>query len=233
MPTAEVLAKAGYRVVVPDLRGHGKTPPAGETATMEAMAGDVAGLMESLGIPKAIIVGFSMGGYVALQIASRHREVVRALALIDTRADADSDAAREGRRKTAAAVREKGMAALVEGMMPKLVAPATRTTHPEVVALLERLILENSPDGAVQALAGMGKRPDMRGKLSNLNVVALIACGEEDAIAPPDDASRMAQAFRGSDFELVPKAGHAAPLENPAHFRRILLEWLTRVAPAR
>ncbi len=232
-PTAKALSAAGYRAIVPDLRGHGKSPLGDGASTMEAMADDVAFLLDKLTIRRCVLLGFSMGGYAALQVAHRHRERLSALGLIDTRADADTEEAKAGRRTTAAAVREKGMQVLVDGMMPKLVTAATRDKKPEVAKLLTTMMLENSVDGAVAALAGLGKRPDMRGKLAGMGLPVFVAVGEDDVITPPDAGSRMAHAFAMSSYELIPGAGHAAPLEQPEKFQRVLLEWLATIAPVK
>jgi len=231
-PTAKVLAEAGYRVILPDLRGHGKSPPGEGPATMEAMARDVAALLEKIGVKPGVVVGFSMGGYVALQMAIREREFVRSLALVDTRAEVDTPEGKAGRAKTIEAVKGQGMQALVDSMMPKLLHPDTPERKPAVVKLVQSMILENKPAGAIAAIEGMADRPDVRGKLASLHMPCVAIVGEEDQITPPDSVSRMGQAFRGSDFEMIPKAGHMAPLENPEKFHRVLLEWLHRVAPA-
>ncbi|MEA3190308.1 MAG: hypothetical protein QOD77_890 [Thermoplasmata archaeon] len=226
--TVPVLASAGYRVVVPDLRGHGRSPVAAP-ASMEAMARDVAQLLEDKGLRRCIVVGFSMGGYVALQLALRHRELLSGLVLVDTRAEADSDEAKAGRRKLIADLQARGMAAAVDAMMPKLVSDKTRQAYLAVPDLLETLMREQPPAGAVLAVQGMMDRPDMRGKLSGLNIPCLVVAGELDQITPMDGAMRMAQAFRGSEFFMVPDAGHASPVEQPEPFHRTLLDWLARV----
>jgi pimeloyl-ACP methyl ester carboxylesterase len=228
LPTAKVLSAKGYRVILPDLRGHGKSPPGQGVATMQDMARDVAELLERIGAKPGVVVGFSMGGYVALQMGLREREHVRALALVDTRAEADTPEAKAGRAATIQAVREKGMQALVDGMVPKILHPES---PPSVKALVQLMMMDNKPEGAIAALEGMRDRPDMRGKLAQMQLPCLVAVGEDDQITPPDSGSRMAQAFRGSDFELIPKAGHMAPLENSEKFHKVLLEWLGRVAP--
>jgi pimeloyl-ACP methyl ester carboxylesterase len=230
--TAERLAKEGYRAVVPDLRGHGRSPLGQGPSTMEAMARDVAALLDTLRIGKAAIVGFSMGGYVALQVVAREMEHVRCAAFVDTRAEADNAAAREGRAATALKVREKGMQALVDGMMPNLVSDGTRTRRPEVVALLERMMRENPPAGAIAALEGLALRPDMKGRLRFFQLPALVVVGEEDRITPMEAASALAQAMSHSEYHVVPGAGHCTPLEQPEAFQRILLDWLRKFASA-
>lgn len=226
--TVPALVAHGYRAVVPDLRGHGRSPVAAP-GSMEAMARDVAELLESKGMRRAVAVGFSMGGYVALQLALRHRELLSGLVLVDTRPDADTEEAKANRRKMVADLQARGMDAAVEAMLPKMVSETTRRAYLAVPDFLATLMREQPPAGAVQAVQGMMERPDMRGRLAGLNIPCLVMAGEFDAITPMDGAMRMAQAFRGSEFVMVPDAGHAAPVERPEPFNRALLDWLSRL----
>jgi pimeloyl-ACP methyl ester carboxylesterase len=227
--TAQALAGAGYRVVVPDLRGHGKSPVA-PTARMEEMARDVAALLSALGIGKAVVLGFSMGGYVALQMMARESDKVRLAVLVDTRAEADTAQGKAGRAALAAKVKEAGMQAVVDAMMPNLLHEQTRARKPEVAKLLERIMLEQPPAGAIAAIQGMAERPDMKGKLRFCQLPALVMVGEADSITPMEAASSLAQAISYSQYEVVPGAGHAMPLEQPEAFHRVLLGWLKKVA---
>lgn len=228
--TAQALAGAGYRVVVPDLRGHGKSPVA-PSARMEEMARDVAALLDTLGIPRAAVVGFSMGGYVTLQMMAREPEKVRVAVLVDTRAEADTPQAKQNRATLAAKVQETGMQAVVDAMLPNLLHDGTRARRPEVAKLLERMMLETPPAGAVAAIQGMAERPDMKGKLRFYQLPALVMVGEADKITPMEAASSLAQAISYSEYHVVPGAGHAMPLEQPEAFHRLLLDWLKRIAP--
>lgn len=226
--TGKALSDAGYKVIVPDLRGHGKSPVA-PSARMEEMARDVSSLLESLGVRKAVVLGFSMGGYVALQMMARDTELVRVAVLVDTRAGSDDAAGKQGRATLAAKVKEVGMQATVDAMMPKLLHPDTRSKRPEVAKTLEKLMLEQNPAGAIAAIHGMAERPDMKGKLRFYQLPALVMVGEGDQITPMEAASSLAQAISYSQYEIVPGAGHAMPLEQPAAFHRILLDWLKKV----
>jgi pimeloyl-ACP methyl ester carboxylesterase len=226
--TVPALATHGFRVLVPDLRGFGKSPVA-EPASMEAMARDVAKLLEDLKLRRAVVVGFSMGGYVALQLVLRERELLSGLVLSDTRPDADLEEAKAGRRKLIEGLKARGMEAAVEAMLPKLVSPKSAKAYLAVPDFLATLMREQDAKGAAAAVAGMMERPDMRGKLSGMNIPCLVLAGEQDEITPMDGAMRMAQAFRGSEFFMVPDAGHAAPVEQPDVFNRALLEWLKRL----
>ncbi|HUR62638.1 MAG TPA: alpha/beta fold hydrolase [Candidatus Thermoplasmatota archaeon] len=225
--TAKALSEAGYKVVVPDLRGHGKSPVAA-SARMEEMARDVSALLESLGVRKAVVLGFSMGGYVALQMMARDPEVVRLAVLVDTRAEADTAAGKEGRAELAAKVKETGMQAVVDAMLPKLLHPDTPAKRPGVANLLQEMMLEQPPAGAIAAIQGMAERPDMKGKLRFYQLPALVMVGEGDQVTPMESASSLAQAISYSQYEIVSGAGHAMPLEQPAEFHRILLGWLRK-----
>jgi pimeloyl-ACP methyl ester carboxylesterase len=238
--TSQALVAAGYRSILVDLRGHGKSPVTPEM-TVEAMARDVAELLERENIRGAAVVGFSMGGYVALQMAIRHLDVTRALVLVDTRAEADSSEARNGRREAAADVKARGMVALVERMMPKLTAkpsalaagngPGGAPLSP-VEERLKAMMMAAPPEGAIAALGALAARPDVRGKLQFLRLPSLVLVGEQDAVTPLESAHVLSQGLAG-ELEVVKGAGHAMPLEKPAEFHRVLLAWLSGNLPAR
>ncbi|HEV2149514.1 MAG TPA: alpha/beta fold hydrolase, partial [Longimicrobiaceae bacterium] len=122
-PVVERLG-GGWRCIVPDLRGHGgsaATPDAG----MDDHADDLARLLDALGETRPVVLaGMSMGGYVAFAFARRHPERVRALALVNTRAQADTPEQARGRLETAERVLREGSATVADAMAGKLFAPA-------------------------------------------------------------------------------------------------------------
>jgi len=211
------------RVVAVDLRGRGKSPAEPNGWTMDDYADDLAATIDELGVDKADVAGMSMGGYVVLALWRRYPEKVRSLILIDTKASADSDEAKEGRDKTAALVREKGASELVEGLLPKLFGgPPDEELSQKVKAMFEA-----TPGGtaAADALA-MKDRPDSTVNLATITVPALVIHGEQDALMPIDDAKGMAGLIPGAKFVSVPGAGHMSPIENPKavnHALRVFL----------
>src|SRR4051794_16936307 len=157
---------ARFRVIVPDLRGFGQTPLGSIDPSvgipMERYADDVAELLDALSIQERIVlVGFSMGGYIAWQFARKYSQRLRALIQCDTRAAADADEARAGRLKMAEKVAEWGAARVAEMMGPKLVAPTSYETQPHVVAAVRCIVERTSPAGIAAAQRGMAARPDM------------------------------------------------------------------------
>lgn len=212
------------RVVAVDLRGRGKSAHiSAEGATIEGYADDVAATIEALGVDQVDLAGISMGGYVAFSFWRRHRDKVRSLLLIDTKAEADSPEAKEGREKTAELVREKGGGALVEGLLPKILAPgATDEVRQQV-----RRMFEDTPGeaGAADALA-MRDRAHSTGDLASIDVPTIVIQGAEDQLMPTQGAEKMASEIPGATFVAVPNAGHLAPLENPEAVNAAIRDFL-------
>ncbi|MFG0331010.1 MAG: alpha/beta fold hydrolase [Phycisphaerales bacterium] len=212
-----------WRLIAPDLRGHGETPPS-DDATMPTLADDLVALLDALHESRAMtVVGLSMGGYVAFELYRRHRTRARALGLIDTRAEPDSPEAAEGREKSARAALTSGSSAVVDPMMEKLWASAT---SPSVREDWRRRMTQNSPEGIAAALRGMAVRSSAVEILDSITVPTLVVAGGEDRITPPDGAAKMAKQIPGARFEVIPDAGHLPPIEKPDAFIAVLRQFL-------
>lgn len=229
--SAKSLAALGYPVFVPDLRGFGKSPKA-DDMSMQAMACDVSAYLEGQGVKNAVIVGFSMGGYVAMQMGIRHREQVAGLVLVATRAEADAPSARAGREALAKNLGAVGMQAAVDAMLAAQLHPETRATRPGVEKLVRDVILAQDAASSARGVMAMADRPDVRGKLAGLNMACLVIAGEDDPVISLDSAVRLAQHFRGSEFSGLAKAAHAVMLDQPERFVATLREWLKRTYPS-
>ena len=213
------------RCIAPDLRGFGEST-AGPPYSMDRYADDVAGLLDTLGIERAVVCGLSMGGYVALALWRRHRRRVRALVLADTRAGADTDEARERRRALARMAREKGATAVADAQITGLVGKSTRERNPELVDALHGM-LESAPvEGIVGALEAMMARPDSTPLLPTIDVPTLVVVGAEDVLTPEAEARRLHEGIPGSRLEVIAGAGHASSFERPAAFNRLVSEFL-------
>ena len=226
----DVLSSA-CRVIAPDLRGFGELALAESDAAdgvgMEDYAADLLELLDSLGIEAPVILcGFSMGGYILWQFARRFPQRVRALVLCDTRAAADSAEASAGRLKMAEEVVLSGTDSVAEAMLPKLLAKETFHSRSELVGRVATMIRQASPDAVAAALRGMARRPDVQGELAALDWPALILCGSEDAICPPQEMQAMAKSLPRGKYCEIPAAGHMSPLENSAAFNAALLEFV-------
>ncbi len=216
-----------YRVIVPDLRGFGASDASQGTVTMEQFADDLVGLLDALEIDQPVVlVGLSMGGYVALQFFQHHRRWLRGLVLCDTRAETDTAEAAAARHQTADRVLSDGPAALVAGMPAKLLAPTTLEKHREIIRSIGRAIEAADPQGIAAASRGMAQRSDTTGLLAQIDCPTLVVVGVDDAITPPGEMAAMAAAIPGSRLVEIPEAGHMTPLENPAAVNAALEEFL-------
>jgi len=201
------------RLVAVDLRGHGMSPWARDAVhTMERFADDVAAAIEALGSGPAHVVGSSMGGYVALALCERRPDLVRSLALVDSRAAADTEAGKEGRLAAMAAAVNDGRRAVAVAMLERLLPrDADLTVRARIVTMIEAQPVETM----VADLRGMRARADRTALLGSIAVPALVVVGALDEITPPDEAARMAQALAGARLVVVPDRGHMVPMEAP------------------
>lgn len=225
----EVLS-AHYRVIAPDLRGHGQSEAPPGPYPMEELAADVVDTLDAAGIePPYVVGGLSMGGYVALAMADRHADRLAALVLMNTRAGADAPEVRANREATARKVEEAGSSESLAGMVDRLFATGNRLARPELVEQIAGVIRRTPPAGAAGALRGMAIRPDRLDVLRRFDRPVLVIAGEEDEIVPRPESEAMAEAAPKGELVVVPGAGHLTPLEAPAVTDAALLDFLRRV----
>jgi 3-oxoadipate enol-lactonase len=218
-----------WRPIAPDLRGFGGSRSTSDTASMAQMAEDVHALLEALDIQEPVAVcGLSMGGYVALQFWCKYPRQVRALILCNTRSTADTHEAAATRRKMAEHVLRAGTDYVAEAMLPKLFAPETFASKPDVVEFERQKILSASPRAIAAAIEGLASRPDVSEHLAQISVPTLVVAGQHDAITSESEMRRMAAAIAGAEFVVIPNAGHMTPLENPAAFNDAVERFLER-----
>lgn len=224
-PQAQALAAAGFTPVALDLPGFGQSPLQGET-TLDDFARRVLERLDGLGVDRAAFVGLSMGGYVLFRLMAAAPQRAVGVVLANTRATPDSPEAQARRYSQASQVAAQGVEAIAEGFVSSALSPATRQDRREVVESVRRLVAAATPAGVVNALRAMAVRPDSTPLLGSLGCPALVIGGEQDALTPPDEARRMAQAIPGARLELLPQAGHLSNLEAPEAFNRALLGFL-------
>lgn len=225
-PQIEIFSK-NRRVVAPDLRGHGQTEATPGPYRMEMLADDCHRLLESLGVTQPVVIcGLSMGGYITLAFYRKYPGRVAGLVLAATRAGADSEEGRANREKAAAQARASGISAIIDGMLPKLLAPTTYQEQPELVERVREIMAETSVEGVIGAQLGMKERPDSTPFLGQIRVPTLIVHGTEDQIIPAAEAQAMQAAIAGSQLHLIPDAGHLPNMEQPERFNGVLADFL-------
>lgn len=220
------LAENGWRVIAPQLRGMDGGSVEQPALSMDDHAADVIDLLDALHVEDAVIGGLSMGGYVVFALLRHAPRYVRGLVLADTRPQADTPEGVEGRRRMLALVKEKGAAAVADEMIPKLLGEHTRRARPDLAEHVRALILANSPEAIANAITALMTRSDSTSLLSSIHCPTLILAGDEDALTPPALSEQMYEAIGGSEYILVPNAGHLSSLEQPEAFNAALARFL-------
>jgi 3-oxoadipate enol-lactonase len=211
--TAQAL-QSRCRVMVPDMRGFGESTLGDSDPSIADMADDVVAMLDGLGIQRVTVGGLSMGGYVALAFAARYPARLERLILADTRAAADSEAARSGRADALALVDKEGVAALVERQLGALLSPAASEAVREQV----RILGKQSREGVKAGIRALRDRPDRQSELAAIRCPTLVIVGKEDKISPPAEMSVVASAISGARLVEIAGAGHLSNLENPNDF---------------
>jgi pimeloyl-ACP methyl ester carboxylesterase len=219
---------ARWQCIAPNLRGArgGELPTATSAYSMTAYADDLVAVLDRAQIRQAVVCGLSMGGYVIFELLRRHPHRVRAAILCNTKASADSPEAKRGRDALAAKAKREGPHAVAAELVPKLLAQETQERHADVVREVTEMIERQPVAGIVGALHALRERPDSTPLLSRMKLPVLVIAGDDDQITPAAGMEEMAQAIPTARFELIPKAGHLTPLEQPALVSAKLLEFL-------
>ncbi len=225
LPVAEALA-GRYRVILPDLRGHGESDAGEGPATMEKHAADLARVMDDADVGRAPIVGVSIGGYLLFEFWRRHRGRAAALGLFNTKAPADNAEGRAARLKAADDVLERGTEPFFQTMVQRVLSPTTRETRPDLADGALRMMRKMSPQDVAQVQCGMAERSDSVETLKTINVPTLIVTGDEDAMTGVNEAKLMRQHISGSEMKVIARAGHYSPWEQPGEAGKILRQFL-------
>jgi pimeloyl-ACP methyl ester carboxylesterase len=224
-PAAQALTTR-YRVILPDLRGHGESGVGDGPATMEKHAADIARVLDHEEVRRAAFVGVSIGGYALFEFWRKYRARVDALVLCNTKAQADTPEARAVRLQAATFVLERGTELFFGSMIPKLMGKTTRDSRPDLVEGALRMMRTMSPEDVAMVQRGMAERQDSVETLKTINVPTMLVTGDEDILTGVGEAELMRQNISGSEIKLIAKAGHYSPWEQPEEVGKLLRQFL-------
>jgi 3-oxoadipate enol-lactonase len=229
MGQVRALAKR-FRCLALDNRDSGQSTYPTTPYTLADLAGDVAGLLAALEQPPAHVVGLSLGGMIAQELALRHPERVRSLFLVGTLARCDGwfDATLDAFALIRRQVPDTG--AFFDALLPWLVSYRYFESPGRVEWL--KALLQGNPhaqrlDGFFRQFDAIRKH-DTLGRLKEIRCPVLVAVGEDDMIAPPRYARQLAERLPQARLEVLPEVGHAPPIEAPRPFNRLLDEFLSQ-----
>jgi 3-oxoadipate enol-lactonase len=217
--------RGSFRVLAPDLRGFGRSPVTPGRVLMREFAADIEELLGTLGIARAAVVGLSMGGLVAMELAAAAPERYWALALVATTAEPPAPRDLRIRDERADATERDGMGVLIDYMHTGPYGPGCPTA---VRARVDAMMAAVPPAGAAAALRGRGRRPDYRPLLAALDIPALVVTGTADPWSNAEVTAEIVASLKRPEVVLIDGCGHLPNLEAEAQFNEALLTFLRR-----
>ena len=209
-----------FRLIRPDLRGHGRSPLLTEPCTAEDLARDVLRVMDTLGVEAAGVVGNSLGGQVAQALALLAPQRVRKLAFISTVAGRTSTE-RDNALKRIEVLKEKGIGEIARGNVERWFTDGFRARHPELVEARVKVLLESDPVSYLHAYTVFATA-DFADQLSRIQAPTLIITGEHDVAATPRMANLMHERIAGSQLHILPNLRHSLLIEAPRQIGALL-----------
>jgi pimeloyl-ACP methyl ester carboxylesterase len=212
---------ARFPVITLDLRAHGESSGGDADFTMADMARDVVRLLRVMGVDRAHIVGLSLGGMVAQQIALDHSLCVATLALCDTLAAAPPGFEHVG---------QAALQFIEDNPMPVIAqARITNAFSDHVDPVMRDYFIDqvarNNKAGYVRA-ARAAMTFNTRDRLAEITAPTLVVVGEEDRVTPPICSDELAGGIRSAELVKIPKAGHISNIERSLEFNAALQEFL-------
>ncbi len=201
------LLENEFDIIAPDLRGFGESTTIESAYTISDMADDLAGLLDHLGLEKTLLVGHSMGGYVALAFAKKYPKRISGLGLISSQAAGDPLDRKEGRYKTANDVAEHGVSVVTDAMTPKLSADT------RVQTFVHSVIGRQSKDGVIGALKAMAEREDSTPLFALFDFPIVLIHGDADALIPMDRSKEIKAILPSAQYFEIKRAGHMPMME--------------------
>jgi pimeloyl-ACP methyl ester carboxylesterase len=213
-PVAELFEPA-YRVLLPDLPGHGLSPLGNETASIETMARAVLRLLDALSIEQAIFCGCSIGGYLLYELWRQAPERIRALAICSAKPHADTPEGRRTREETISTIQQQGTASFFNAMLDTLVGAPAKQRDPDIVRRLSMMMQRMSAGSAIAIQRALAARPDSRETAATIRVPTAVLAAALDRGSSPAEMRELANLVPGSSFYLLQEMGHYAPYEQP------------------
>jgi pimeloyl-ACP methyl ester carboxylesterase len=223
------FAERGFAAHAWDQPGYGESALV-EPYDLEQVSAALKRLIEALGEGPVVLVGHSMGGFIALESYARHPEVIKALVLCFTSAafgGASGDFAKQFVAERLAPLDAgKSMAEMAAKLMP---AMAGTKSDPAGLALAQRVMARIAPATYRKAVALLTTF-DRRALLPTIKVPTLLVAGSDDRTAPASVMERMAAKIPGAEYVLLEGCGHLGPVDQPDEFNRALENFLARHA---
>jgi pimeloyl-ACP methyl ester carboxylesterase len=217
-----------YRIISLDLPGHGRSSMLSEAHDMEMMAEELKVIMEILGIHKCLLVGHSMGGYAAIEFASKYARLLKGLVLLNSHVASDTEEESVNRDRSIELIDQDHLEFL--GSFTKtLFAPSNVKIFEDEIESLKKIAVSTSKEGAIAALRGMKRRKDHVDTLKKLRVPVLIIAGDQDARIPLDKIKEQVKAAPRVRLEVLEDVGHMSFVEAREYSYKLIKDFAESV----
>lgn len=211
-----------------DIRGLGESPAGNGQFTMETLADDLFFIIQEMKLEKPVICGLSMGGYLCLRAVEMEQSKFSGLILCDTKAFADDNAAKLKRSNGIKQIDTEGIEKFCADTIPNTFADVTLIENRKVYEEIMNRSKKSDPTGVKGCILAMLSRTDTTPFLEKIEIPTLLICGADDKLTPPPVMQEMHKKIKGSEFVVVPKAGHMTPVENPGLVSKEIERFLKR-----
>jgi 3-oxoadipate enol-lactonase len=201
-----------WRILLYDKRGHGLSEAPPGPYTIALLADDVLALADHLHLARFALVGLSIGGLIAQQVALQAPSRLTALVLADTAAQIGTAASWNAR---IAAVNAEGLPGIADAVMQRWFTPAFHAAQPDALRGWRAMLCGTAPAGYVAACAAL-RDADLTARIGAITAPTLVLAGDADQSTPPDLVRATASRIPGARFALIADCGHIPPAEQPA-----------------
>ena len=223
----------GYRVVAPDMPGHGDSTFDPRHHTVDTIAQSYIELLGLLGLERVILAGISMGGYIALRMWARKPGMIAAMVLSNTKAERDSEEIVARRRAQIASIQQQGLAEFIRTGAPRRLSPKTLEQRPWVLDSIMMMNFTVSAEANAATLDAMALKEDDTATLATIDVPTLITSGSDDIFIPKTSAGVLNERIRNSQLHVIQDTGHVSNLERPTEYNRVMDDFLASLRSGR
>jgi 3-oxoadipate enol-lactonase len=214
------------RVIALDIRGFGLSSNNSEKESIDLLALDLIVFMDSLKIPKAIVCGLSMGGYIVLNAFQNYADRFEAVILSDTQSIADSAEQKAKRQETIVGIKTNGLDPFIERTIENIFCIKTLDSNKDLVENIRHIMRSTCVSSIIAGLTALEERADMTFVLNQIKVPTLILCGNEDIVTPFVQSDFMFSKIKNAKIFSIENAGHLSNIEQPTVFNQLLSDFM-------
>jgi 3-oxoadipate enol-lactonase len=213
-----------YRVIIYDRSGAGRSQQARAGYSIDAWTDELAGLLDYLAVPSAVVVGHSLGTMVAQRFAGKYTNRTKALILAGGEAELGPEE-KKALTERARSIEAHGLYAVVGSWLTAVLSAATREANPALAGMVREMFLSN--DAKSYALHCLALRDGaVRSDHGHITCPTLLLVGDQDLVTPISWQRQIASGIANSRIRIIPNTAHMTMLESPAVFNTALLEFL-------